>query len=207
MNASALSPREALLYRELEIAAAEGAPCPSNVDLSGCINGSASEASNVLRGLELKGFVHVERSNRERCVTIIATGKATAPVRRASNAAPVITGADLAARLHLAAFDRGISTEKLCEALSAAPRHFIHQLERATKPNRLTIERVTALLEGREIPPQPPRTTRSVDIDRGPSLDAIETLRVDRDPCPRCGIRRDIGCSHTARAVSSRISL
>jgi hypothetical protein len=25
----------------------------------------------------------------------------------------------------------------------------------------------------------------------------IEFTRVDRDPCPRCGIRRDIGCAHT----------
>lgn len=25
---------------------------------------------------------------------------------------------------------------------------------------------------------------------------------VDRDPCPRCGVRRDIGCAHAARALS-----
>lgn len=24
---------------------------------------------------------------------------------------------------------------------------------------------------------------------------------VDRDPCPRCGVRRDIGCRHTARTL------
>lgn len=24
---------------------------------------------------------------------------------------------------------------------------------------------------------------------------------VDRDPCPRCGVRRDIGCGHSARAL------
>lgn len=31
--------------------------------------------------------------------------------------------------------------------------------------------------------------------------------RVDRDPCPRCAVRRDIGCAHSTRAISSRIPL
>lgn len=41
-----------------------------------------------------------------------------------------------------------------------------------------------------------------------PRIGAADLLpRVDRDPCPRCAVRRDIGCAHSARAVSSRISL
>lgn len=28
--------------------------------------------------------------------------------------------------------------------------------------------------------------------------------RVDRDPCPRCNIRRDIGCVHTASVLTSQ---
>lgn len=28
----------------------------------------------------------------------------------------------------------------------------------------------------------------------------IEARRVDRDPCPYCGVRADIGCKHRGRA-------
>jgi hypothetical protein len=36
-----------------------------------------------------------------------------------------------------------------------------------------------------------------------------ETLppRVDRDPCPRCGVRRDIGCVHSSRALGTTFGL
>jgi len=33
---------------------------------------------------------------------------------------------------------------------------------------------------------------------------AAAAQRVDRDPCPRCGVRRDIGCGHSGRALSVR---
>lgn len=33
------------------------------------------------------------------------------------------------------------------------------------------------------------RQTRKIQMD--------ETPRVDRDPCPRCGVRRDFGCNHS----------
>lgn len=36
---------------------------------------------------------------------------------------------------------------------------------------------------------------------RGP---VPEELRVDRDPCPRCNVRRDIGCEHTASRLLAR---
>ena len=31
--------------------------------------------------------------------------------------------------------------------------------------------------------------------------DFVETLRVSRDACPRCGIRGDVGCKHSERAA------
>ena len=35
----------------------------------------------------------------------------------------------------------------------------------------------------------------------------ITAARVERDPCPRCGIRRDIGCGHTASRLINREAL
>jgi hypothetical protein len=32
-------------------------------------------------------------------------------------------------------------------------------------------------------------------------------LLVDRDPCPRCGARRDLGCGHGTRFIGERMSL
>lgn len=37
-------------------------------------------------------------------------------------------------------------------------------------------------------------------------LPAGAFLAVDRDPCPRCGTRRDLGCRHTASALRTRFS-
>lgn len=50
----------------------------------------------------------------------------------------------------------------------------------------------------------------------GPRPDASDLQRVDRDPCPRCNTRKDIGCKHfplevepaqplTARAKAERL--
>lgn len=32
-------------------------------------------------------------------------------------------------------------------------------------------------------------------------------LLVDRDPCPRCGARRDLGCGHTAIKIGVEMHL
>lgn len=34
--------------------------------------------------------------------------------------------------------------------------------------------------------------------------DALLATAVRRDPCPRCNVRRDIGCSHTAERLVAR---
>lgn len=33
---------------------------------------------------------------------------------------------------------------------------------------------------------------------RALSEEQIESLRVDREPCPRCGARKDVGCAHVS---------
>lgn len=32
-------------------------------------------------------------------------------------------------------------------------------------------------------------------------------LLVDRDPCPRCGARKDLGCGHTASSIGVEMHL
>jgi hypothetical protein len=36
---------------------------------------------------------------------------------------------------------------------------------------------------------------------RQAKVEFASTLVVRRDPCPKCGVRSDIGCKHTARAA------
>lgn len=52
-----------------------------------------------------------------------------------------------------------------------------------------------------DLPPYKPSAKRP---KRGETYGkAITHFRVDRDPCPRCGIRRDVGCPHTAASFSA----
>lgn len=49
---------------------------------------------------------------------------------------------------------------------------------------------------------------REPDEDTGParamSPDDIAHRVVDRNPCPRCGVRKDRGCEHTASSLTVR---
>jgi DNA-binding MarR family transcriptional regulator len=66
-------------------AAEIGAPCPTNEDLGDRLGFGLSAPPQILNRLERRGLIIVERYQRSRRVTIIATGKATAPVK---NTAP-----------------------------------------------------------------------------------------------------------------------
>jgi hypothetical protein len=61
-----------------------------------------------------------------------------------------------------------------------------------------------ALRRGGLMPPYNVRKPRAPRNRRARALEIIaeqnaliETLRVSRDPCPRCGVRQDFGCAHT----------
>jgi hypothetical protein len=212
MNASALSPREALVYRELEAAATEGILCPTNAALARRIDAASSEASYLIRGLENKGFIRVERFNRARRIMIVPTGKATAMPVGGVLAEPAVTGAELADQILVHAQRTSVTLTTLLEPLSTDPSKWLNQLRAARRPKRSTVERIQALLEGRDVPRPPAnnfQTGGGAQAKRKaePRLDAADFLpRVDRDPCPRCGVRRDIGCAHSTLAISSRIS-
>ena len=77
-----LSQRETLVMRLLENAAERGDQCPGNAFIAGAIGaGSISAPPEVIKGLEKKGYISVQRFQRSRVVTICATGKQTAAVR------------------------------------------------------------------------------------------------------------------------------
>lgn len=61
-----------------------------------------------------------------------------------------------------------------------------------------------ALRRGGVLPPYAPKSEHGQGRRRANTqswqtrkLQMDETPRVDRDPCPRCGVRRDFGCNHS----------
>lgn len=87
-----------------------------------------------------------------------------------------MTGAELVAALEAMATELGVGRSQL----SGYKKQRLDALSRTLHPTQTTIERFKAIIEGR-----PPRLTPP---------------RVARDPCPRCGTRRDFGCAHFAPA-------
>lgn len=54
----------------------------------------------------------------------------------------------------------------------------------------------------KEVPRHRDRVEPSRQPDRRVSATIVENLpRVDRDPCPRCNTRKDIGCKHFPKIV------
>lgn len=120
-----------------------------------------------------------------------------------------MTGAALVRRMRVEAVRRGIPLVQFVRPLSADPHAYIRHLNMASKPLRATIDRVDALITGREIPPverkKPTFAPRPPKVrDRRPVDPVPPSPPVYRDPCPRCGVRADIGCGHSGRALSSR---
>ena len=77
-----LSVSEREILKALTRAADAGAPCPMNAVLDARIGASsASTSATIVKRLEGWGLIRVERWQRERRVTIVATGRATAQVR------------------------------------------------------------------------------------------------------------------------------
>lgn len=70
---------ERIVYQALIDAAEAGQPCPLNMDIEDLIGcDSTSMGPWIIRRLEEKGLIKVERYQRFRVVEIVATGKRTA---------------------------------------------------------------------------------------------------------------------------------
>jgi len=74
---------ERTTYRALAEAAQAGLPCPTNIDIEMlCGYNSCSMGPVMVKRLERKGLIRVERFQRFRIVEVVATGERTA---RAAN--------------------------------------------------------------------------------------------------------------------------
>lgn len=82
MNIAIEDPWEAMVYRELSRAADENRTCPTVTDLCVLLDCSpGGTTAGIIKRLERRGLIKVDRYQRERRVTIVATGKSTAEVR------------------------------------------------------------------------------------------------------------------------------
>lgn len=110
------------------------------------------------------------------------------------------TGAQFADALRQAAHQRGVPLSAFIAPLTASPRKFMTQLTEAQSPRPLTQSRIRALLDKAPMP----RPRGIVVRDDAPIARRVEPteaalehrVRVDRDPCPNCAVRADIGCRH-----------
>lgn len=97
--------------------------------------------------------------------------------------------------------------------INAAVKKGLIAVERGHHSRVVTVlatgKRTVAITDGhwldREGEPAVPRRTRGPSIHTHarprPIPDELLPPRVDRDPCPRCGVRADVGCRHRAAGV------
>lgn len=200
------------VYDALARAADAGAKCPSNDALAELLGiGSIGAASEYVSQLEQRGLIRVERTRCTRRVTITATGRSTAPIAQGASftSGDQPSGEALVEMIAARAAELGKTPAEFARPLTTkdSVASWLAQLSLAVRPKRITVARVEALIAGRDIPPLPAETMRVRSCARvtvtssgeSPALD--ESRRVDRDPCPRCGTRRDIGCRHTVQAL------
>lgn len=104
-----------------------------------------------------------------------------------------------------------MTTHALAGALSPHPHKWLFQLRIALRPKPATIARIEALIAGEEIPLAPPNNFQAKPGGSASARYVAERYRpreeelpppVFRDPCPRCGVRADIGCPHSHARIS-----
>lgn len=114
------------------------------------------------------------------------------------------TGAELVNLIEREALRRGVGVVRFAAPLSPHPDSWLRQLAVARRPKPATVARIEALIAAEAVAPPPPNHfqarlgPRREPMHRAGGDIAPERLppRVDRDPCPRCGTRGDLGCGH-----------
>lgn len=138
--------RDAKLLELLTRCAAEGRVAPSNAELTSLLKlERANTVPRIVKRLEERGLIVVERYSCSRIITIVATGQRTGGVP---------------------------GTPHWLDANRARPA------EKKPKGDRAPVVRPPVV----RTQPQP--------------------VSVDRNPCPRCGVRGDVGCRHSRQAAS-----
>jgi hypothetical protein len=96
-----------------------------------------------------------------------------------------MTGAELVHELWIAAKARGVGLHTFVEPLTSQPGKWTRQLREASCPKPATIERVRALIDGRELPPAANQrqigTNRTLSSHQSHAERRAEDLRTVRD--------------------------
>jgi len=80
-----------LVFEHLAEAAENGLPCPTNIEIEALIGAnSSSMGARAIEVLEKRGLIRVSRSQKARLVTIVATGKTTAPPVSMKQVTPLV---------------------------------------------------------------------------------------------------------------------
>lgn len=180
---------DGIIYRAVRRAATEFVSCPTNRDLADMAGlNSVSQPPNILKRLEKRGALKIETSNRERRITIIATGAQTT-VSNQFVALDPARYAERGRKISDALLRRAMAENDRCESTTDLPgksqRTEIDEYRKraalctALKP--LPIARPTPVLT--VAPP--------TSADHRPPAPS-------REPCPRCATRGDLGCKHFA---------
>lgn len=127
---------------------------------------------------------------------------------------PLRTGAEVIAAVTAAAAAQSIPVKTFIAPITSAPGRWLHDVGNAGIPREVTLARVRALLAGDPIPSRQSyirsndhvgRTERCGNVGSAGPL--AQMVRVDRDPCPRCAVRGDIGCRHRPWTLEHRNGL
>ena len=124
-----------------------------------------------------------------------------------------VDGAMLHARLAAAARDQGIGLKTIAQRIVPnGTSNWLKALLISKRPTAETVARVDAAIANEPIPPsiktkyQPPRQVeRPAPVATPEPKEDEEEIGVaalnfvDREPCPWCNVRADIGCKHSRR--------
>ncbi|WP_168727405.1 MULTISPECIES: hypothetical protein [Sphingomonas] len=112
---------------------------------------------------------------------------------------PGCTGAEAVAALKAAGEREGVHLHDLVRDLHKSPTTYVAQLARAARPQKATIEKLNARLA------DPRRFGKAAAESVAPEqpIPKVATASSSRDPCFRCGVRGDIGCSCHARGAAA----
>jgi hypothetical protein len=109
------------------------------------------------------------------------------------------SGAEAIAALTVVAEREGVDLRDLVRHLHKCPTTYLAQLARVARPQKATIENLNRRLA------EPRRFARPASemLAAGQSTLKVATAPISRDPCFRCGVRGDIGCSCRAQGVAA----
>lgn len=170
--------REWKVYQALVSAAERGDKAPANWLLAEMVgNQSMATGARLVARLEERGLIAVERTRCSRVITIVASGKRTAPSRTSSGPRK---GASAMHAQQRRADLRRQAEQLVTDANTPAERRRDARKLSATVHDPLPIARLCPVLAAPACPadPRPPAFSRA--------------------PCPRCGTRGELGCAHQA---------